>query len=398
MKKSPISRFLLAVLLFVGGTAADAGVRGNVTAEGRYFPNTGLYSGQEDFYPSLSAEVEVHHPFGDSGWSLTLTPFYRHDGIDEERTHGDLREARLHLARGAWEWDIGLIKVFWGVTESRHLVDIINQTDFVENLDGEDKLGQLAIHTLWYRDWGTIELFALPGFRERTFPGPDGRLRGPLPVDTEAARYQSGDEARHLDWALRVAGTLADVWDIGLSYFSGTSREPDLIVDTAGGAPRLLPYYPLIDQLGLDVQATLENWLLKLEAIHRQRPGDDVDAAVAGFEYTFYGIGGGDPDLGVLMEYHRDSRGESGPTPLQNDLFIGARWAMNDVQSTDLLAGAFFDLDSGSQAFRTEFNRRLGQRWKLTAEVQIFGHIDRRDVQYPLRRDDYLQIELARYF
>ena len=37
---------------------------------------------------------------------------------------------------------LGLRKVYWGVTESQHLVDVINQTEGVENLDGEDKLGQ----------------------------------------------------------------------------------------------------------------------------------------------------------------------------------------------------------------------------------------------------------------
>ncbi len=397
MKKTVLFQLLVLSVIVSAGTAAHADLRGNVTAEARYFPNDALYAGQEDFYPSLSAEVEFYHAFDDSDWALTVTPFYRYDAVDDERTHGDLREARLHLARGEWEWDFGLIKVFWGVTESRHLVDIINQSDFVENIDGEEKLGQPAIHGLWYRDWGTVELFALPGFRERSFPGVDGRLRGPLPVDSDAARYESADGEKHIDWALRVAGTLADVWDVGLSYFSGTSREPDLIVDAASGAPRLLPFYPLIDQLGLDVQATLENWLLKLEGIHRERKGDDVDAAVGGFEYTFYGIGGGDSDLGVLMEYHSDSRGAA-LTPFQDDLFVGMRWALNDAQSTDLLAGAFFDLELGSQAFRAEFNRRLGQKWKLTAEAQIFGHVDSRDVQFPLRRDDYLQVELGLYF
>ena len=37
---------------------------------------------------------------------------------------------------------VGAAKVFWGTAESRHLVDIINQTDAVEDIDEEDKLGQ----------------------------------------------------------------------------------------------------------------------------------------------------------------------------------------------------------------------------------------------------------------
>ena len=389
---------ILAAALLLFSLSSQAEWRGNVTAEARDFWNDASYAGQEDFYPSLSAEVEYYHAFDGTDYSLTITPFYRHDGVDEERTHADLREARLHFARGDWEWDAGLIKVFWGVTESRHLVDIINQTDLVENIDGEDKLGQPALHGLWYRDWGTVELFVLPGFRERTFPGVDGRLRGPLPIDTDHAQYESDHEDRHVDYALRLAGTVHDDWDLGLSFFSGTSRDPQLRLVTAGGQPRLIPYYPQIDQIGLDLQATLENWLWKLEAIHREFSDDRFDAMVGGFEYTFYGIAESDADLGVLMEYHRDSRSKDAPTPFQNDLFLGARWALNDAQSTELLAGGLFDLELGSRGYRAEFNRRIGQSWKITAEAQLFGHIDSEDPQYPLRSDDFIQLELARFF
>ena len=67
--------------------------------------------------------------------------------------------------------------MFWGVTELRHLVDIINQTDLVENLDGEQKLGQPMVQLTLLKDWGTLDFFAMPYFRERTFTGPDGRPR-----------------------------------------------------------------------------------------------------------------------------------------------------------------------------------------------------------------------------
>jgi len=54
---------------------------------------------------------------------------------------------------------------FWGVTEFQHLVDIINQTDLVENIDTEDKLGQPMINLALINDWGTVDLFIMPYFR-----------------------------------------------------------------------------------------------------------------------------------------------------------------------------------------------------------------------------------------
>jgi hypothetical protein len=50
-------------------------------------------------------------------------------------------------------------------------VDIINQTDLVENIDGEDKLGQPMVHFSYFGDWGVVDFFLLPYLRERTYPG-----------------------------------------------------------------------------------------------------------------------------------------------------------------------------------------------------------------------------------
>ncbi|MDA7657788.1 hypothetical protein N8737_03705, partial [Verrucomicrobia bacterium] len=104
-----------------------------------------------------------------------MTPFGRYDGADSERSHVDLREFHIQRIADQWEWRVGVSKVFWGVTESQHLVDVINQTDLVENVDGEDKLGQPMVNLSWISDQaGVIDLFYLPYFRERTFPGRGG--------------------------------------------------------------------------------------------------------------------------------------------------------------------------------------------------------------------------------
>ena len=73
-----------------------------------------------------------------------------------------MRELYWRGVFGDLEVKAGAVKVFWGVTESQHLVDVINQADLVENIDSEDKLGQPMINLSWGKDWGTLELFVLP--------------------------------------------------------------------------------------------------------------------------------------------------------------------------------------------------------------------------------------------
>ena len=151
-------------------------------------------------------------------------------------------------------------------------MDIINQTDLVENPDGEDKLGQPMLMVSVPADWGTLDLFLMPYFRERSFPGRAGRLRGPLRVDTEKAQYESSAEEWHTDFAVSLSRSIGE-WDIALSHFYGTSREPSFIAGMDGDEPVLIPYYEIINQTGLSLQFITGEWLWKFEGIVRKRTG-----------------------------------------------------------------------------------------------------------------------------
>ncbi|HDN27328.1 MAG TPA: hypothetical protein ENG03_09585 [Thioploca sp.] len=373
---------------------------GYVAGELRYFPESPLGADQyEDFNLSLSAQPEYRHDWDDGYQTFTFVPFVRFDQQDSERSHFDIRELTWLKATPDWELRVGIRKLFWGKTESQHLVDIINQTDLVDHPDTEEKLGQPMINFALIRDWGTVDFFILPGFRERTFPGREGRLLGGgIPIDTDQTRYESGAKQKHVDWAVRWEHTLGD-WDIGLSHFSGTSREPHLLPGTDGeGRFVLVPYYEQIDQTGLDLQLTKEDILWKLEMISRKEPAGRFTALTGGLEYTFVGIFETDADVGVVAEYLFDDRHDNATTLFENDFMLGARLTFNDVQSTELLAGTIFDLDSSARFFLVEASRRLGENWKLSLEAYIYSDIPADDFAYGFRKEDFIQLELAWYF
>jgi hypothetical protein len=117
-----------------------------------------------------------------------------------------------------------------------------------------------------------------------------------------------------------------------------------------------------------------------------------------GFEYTFYGVFDSDIDLGSLVEYSYDSRDEAERGVFDRELFVGARLALNDEQSSELLAGFVVDTNYGSQTFRLEGSRRIGDSWKATIELQLFSNIDSSDPLAALSEDDYLLLEMAKYF
>ena len=143
--------------------------------EGRWYYQDGDHPGQESHAGGFVVEPKFYVEDAE-GRSLTVAPFFRYDAADPRRTHVDVREAYLlllgEIGEGEWELRLGADRVFWGVTESRHLVDIVNQTDVIEHPNEEAKLGQPMAHLTWSGDAGVVELFALPYHRERTFPGP----------------------------------------------------------------------------------------------------------------------------------------------------------------------------------------------------------------------------------
>ena len=371
---------------------------GNLELQSRFFARDALWPGQDtgSTHLSLAGTAELRWRSASGNQRASFIPYLRWDEADSERTLVDLQEAYWALEGNDYELLVGSNTVFWGVTESVHLVDIINQTDAAGDIDGEDKLGQPMINLALQRDWGELSAFVMPYFRERTFPGAGGRLRPPLPVDTDHPVYESSDGENHVDFALRYSHYIGDV-DIGVSLFSGTSREPRFVPAEDGAY--FLPHYDLIDQVGVDLQYTVDAWLWKLEAIARDGYSHSFAAAVGGFEYTFYQVGESAADIGVLVEYQYDGRNELEPiTVNDNDIFIGTRLAMNDTQDTSVLAGVSYDVDTGETFLNIEAERRFGDDIAVELRVRAFSGASPEDITYSLVRDDYIQFQIAKYF
>jgi hypothetical protein len=217
-----------------------------------------------------------------------------------------------------------------------------------------------------------------------------------LPVDTDNPLYESSDKENHVDLALRYSHYIGDV-DIGLHAFSGTSREPRFV--PSADFQSLLPVYDQIDQVGVDLQYTRDAWLWKLEAIARDGYSDTFAAAVGGFEYTLYQLGGSSSDVGLLLEYQYDGRGEFEPVTINdNDVFIGTRLALNDIQDTAVLAGVAYDTDTGETFVNIEAERRFGDNWFGELRVRAFSGAEQGDTTYWLQKDDYVQLSISRYF
>ena len=368
---------------------------GELSFEARSYLERGAYgnTGLGDFSIILQPEYAV--AWEEDRKVVSFEPFIRLSSLDDERTHGDIRELSFVGSWDLFELRIGISKVFWGVTESQHLVDVINQTDLVESPDGEDKLGQPMVNFVYVNEYGNFEFFILPYFRERTFSGYDGRFRTNLVVDGESPIYLHGDEESHIDGAIRWSHYLGGL-DWAISYFEGTGREPTLKANLIG--TKLVPVYGQSKQASLELQYVVGDWLLKSEVLSKDSDQNgNYWAMVAGFEYTFANYYQG-MDVGVLYEYLYDDRGESSGSGLDDASFVGSRIALNDEKSLEFLVGGIVEHETGklSNAF-IESSRRINENWKWTIEGSFFAKPKSGSFLEKIKRDDYLQGSLS-YF
>lgn len=383
----------------VAAHADDFTLRGSIEPEFRVFTQSASSPRQKDTDISVAGELTTKYVWDDGDQSLVFTPFGRLDQRDERRSHWDIREARYANVMGNWEIRAGFDKIFWGVTEAVHLVDVVNQLDLIEDpVKQEVRLGQPMLRLRTTQGFGTFDAFLLPYFRERNFPGANGRPAFDIPVDMSLTAYESSHEERHVDGAFRYSNHFGDV-DLGLAYFQGTNRDPILTPALSkDGDLVLAPFYAQMKQASIDAQATSGAWLYKFEGYWRRELGREYEAATGGIEYTIYGVFGSDNDLGVVAEYALDSRGMTARDPYQNDGFLALRWTANDVQSTSFLGGAVVDASTGTLGLRFRGERRLGDDYRLSFEAYFFGNVPRSNPVYSIADDDYLQFRLARYF
>jgi len=424
MKK--LTALLVAGLAFMSlGAKAEVSVDAQLDYEVSAYANDRATPGVDQrINNSLSLELEVFTAWDNDAQSITFKPFFRQDEMDDERSHGDIRELIWNKLTDDYELKLGIGKVFWGVTESAHLVDIVNQSDSVESIDGEQKLGQPMVQVLLEREWGNLDLFVLPYFRERTFAGSDARLSPG--ANYQDAIYESSDEENNVDLAVRWS----HYWDeleYAVSVFHGTSREPTLGRDFTTG--EFFPYYSEITQLGVELQYLNEGWAWKFEGVARDGMlesayfgpdlGLDVDcltclagnplnlyvatadhyfATAAGFEYTQVGIWETRIDLGWVAEHIYDSRQEKASFgAFEHDVLLATRWAANDDADSTLLVGVVYDYEFEDYSVSIEGNTRLFDGLSMAVEARVFAPASDNVAQYGFRDEDFVKLTLSYY-
>ena len=421
----------------------EAKFSGYLEFEERYYPQEALFESQDDSFSSIASELDIYWQSANRYHLIQFKPFARiTTANDGNRNHADIRELYYSYSSHGFQIDIGLNKVYWGVTEAAHLVDIINQTDSVESFGGEDKLGQPMIAIGIEKNWGNLDLYILPYFRERQFAEGSERNRFFGDIVENDSRFESDKKEQHIDYAARWSHYFGNL-DIAISYFNGTSREAIPFVNTVDiitSSPKTFAsFYEQLAQTGLELQYLYDDWAFKLESTYKQQQSGNYNEAVFGFEYTLSDMNPWGQDVGFLVEYLWNNRrnvsiietsqsalnqqlsglGDSIAdnlgiknrreavaiqsdllSPFSNDLFIGTRFTLNNIDGTSFLAGVIVDADSQEIIGSFEGSTRIGDNVRISLNAYILSNIkgERESAFGFFRRDDFIEAKLQWYF
>ena len=368
----------------------------------RFFTEKPAYDGQSSKNFSMYIEPELFYEW-DRDLSFTFRPFTRYDKVDHRRTHTDIREAVLKYIRDDWEIGLGIDRIFWGVTESKNLVDIINQTDSVENPSGEEKLGQPIISYTKVSRLGYFDIFYLPYFRAGNSPGRQGRLRTDPIVKYEDPIFTGGAGKWSPDGAVRWSNNF-DGYDLSFHFFRGNGREASVNPKIQNGELVYVAGYERISQLGATGTYSNGPWLFKVESLHRRGQNNAVNirksftSYILGLERTYTRIVGEMGDLTLFGEYISDNRRINSPETLENDIFIAARVSLNDTHNSEFFLASTRDLGGEGNTLTMDYSRRLMESVKINIAGNIYWSSVPGNPTYSLRRDNFFELNLTKFF
>lgn len=355
------------------------------------------FEGQSDARWQSAAQITLDGSIDFSrDAKFDVTVFGRAAPHADQEFAGDIREADLKIQFDNTEIKAGVLAETWGTLEAWNLVDIINQRDLAEDFQGEVKLGQPGVSVSLQQGDLVWSLLALTYARERRFAEGEDRLRAlPAPIVTEAFENSRWNPSV----AVRAQYRL-DELDIALSHYTGHAREP--LLQPLLSQQGLLGFeslYEKISQTGVEAQYVLGDSLLKSEVIYQSDGIDSFWGSGVGAETTFNKLRGSFESLTLYFEAYFDDRSDSTPlTAFQRDIFLGARYHLNDTDDTVFEARYTHDLEWDSNLVDVRASRRVFGDCLLSAQLLLPLSVDRDPALKGFEQDKYFKLGLDWYF
>ena len=379
----------------------DWQINSEIGLEIKEFHKNEAYSNQQNTYSSF-IKSEIFFDFKND-LEFLMEPYLRYDRYDKNRSLFDFKENNLTYYYNDIQLKAGISEVFWGITESKNLVDIINPKDVTDG-DQKAKLGQTMLAFSNYSEkFGILDFYYLPFFKNSSQIGEEGRLRLSKPIENYNIIYEGGAGSKVPSWALKWEHSFR-LLDFSLQGFRGNSRESSTIGKLENLQLKYFQGYERISQIGTYFQVISGPIIYKLEAIKRngQKNAKNIRenffSYTLGLEHLINNLFENKWDLTSFIEYHNDDRNGDSTDILQNDLFLATRLNFNNIDGTEFLTSITLDTDGGGNTSTVELSSRITDNIRVTGSYNSYWSANETDILYSFRRDNYFSINIINYF
>ena len=313
---------------------------------------------------------------------------FRSSDQDPGKELADFRQLYFTFDLGGSELSLGAKQVFWGVTESKNVVDVINQRDIVGGQSAEYKLGTPAVSVLSYYGDAEVEYWYMPKSRQQTNYSENSREGFGAPIG--AVTFSNKSEKYGGDHAVRLFYSSGN-FDFAISSFEGLARSP---ISTPNGGV-IDQNYPYQSSTGLELQYTSDAALLKLEAIGGKQGLSEFEATTFGVETTAYGISDTNYDLGLILEAQLDNR----PQALSEEMLAYLlRLVANNSSDTEIVLAYLDDLLGEQSLVSLSGSHRLRNGLLIELEARKVNAANSLLPLYALERDDSVALNFKYFF
>lgn len=344
-----------------------------IKVEGSFEPQLRIYEKDNsedtvdnygDFYTNLIYKAKRYRDY------FTLNLVFRSVPQDEDSAQFYAKEAWWMLKNKNFDYLGGINYFNWSALELFHPFNIINATEFFE----QDQVGEPMLMLRWKGFEKTASLIFLPKITENLY-NTSAKSRIGFSYISDSLFVKDTDEL----YSATAASNFAFEWkqsldsmDYRLLYYSGPDRQLELFSFNGSS------YNPIVfttNAYGINLQSNWFGSVWKLEYLNKtyQHSYSGIEPKahqVLAFGYEFPSVLDSGGELNYLIEFQSAFGAEEEELAqyytFQNDLFLGLRYSLGDMQGTEYLVGYLKDMSREEEsAFFLEYTTRINAKTQI---------------------------------
>jgi len=299
---------------------------------------------------------------------------YLYDPKDTNRRYIYIKEAKVNLSYDDYDINFGQMIEFWGALEVYNITDTFNPSMIIKDPLSKEKLGNLGAEYIRYFDDSELS-FTLKFLESKVDFPYSNSIYYFFPKDTHLKTDLTQISLYRPTLFMKYNATYEDdfTFDYAFMIQNGYDFQKKTYFDSTINTLNTSLYYAT--KISTFDTLMYDGWLVKLESSLTYSEDLDISHYLhsgLGVEYGYDSIFGGDNSLILIGEYYRYiqlSHSLLNELDLfqiyQNDIFIGGRFAFNDVGDSSLTLGMLIDVEYTESLATIVYSTRLNDESKL---------------------------------